>query len=1653
MSGWTNKTRAALVAGFVAVLAACGGGDEPPAPLDPETVDGEIVERSRAAQAAAERRERDRQALADAEENRFVYFRYAPDMSGDQPRACLVFSQPLDAEINYATYIRMQPEVRPAYAIEGRELCLDGLDFAQSYTATILEGLPSADGREIERSEEVQISFEDRPAYVGFEGAGVILPRDNADGLPIETVNVDAVDVTVYRVNDRALAFKSISQGDEAAQGRYSYLYGEEDPRDVSSEVWSGSMDIDNVTNAPVTTVFPLQDVIGELRPGSYFVELTDAKEVSDYDGPAASARRWIMLTNLALTGYRGENGLDVTLRSLQDGEILSNTRVQLIAFNNEVLGESETGEDGRVRFDAPLLAGTGNSAPRMVMAFGAKGDLAVLDLTRAPIDLSEMNTGGRTTPGPVDGYLYADRGIFRPGETVHLTAMMRDRSGVAISNRAGQIIIYRPNGVEADRKRFTEAAGGALVWDYGLASSASRGMWRAVMEIDGAGEAGSLRFSVEDFVPQRIAVELEGDETAFMAAGDTREIEVNARFLYGAPGAGLTVQGQARLEPDPRPFETLDGFTFGRSDEQFRERILELEPQTTDGAGRAVVRLNPQDMGEDSSQPLRLNANVSVLEPGGRAVTDSVRIPYRPRDSYVGIRKDFDGRAERDGPASFELAAVSANGEIIDTRLDWRVIAIDYHYDWYRDGSEWRWRRSRTVRTVNEGVSTTDGTTQTISVDGLDWGRHELIVSDANSGAEASTGFYVGWGGSVSDDGVEAPDRVEVIIEEQVIVPGRPAAITIVPPYDGEAQIIVATDKILRIETRDVSAEGTQFTLPVTEEWGEGAYVLVNVYTPRDPVLQAKPRRAVGVGYVPLDVDERTFELEIDAPEVVRPRREQTIEVDIGNGPREGVYMTLAAVDEGILQLTKFQSPDPVAYYFGKKALGVDVYDDYGRLLDPNMGLPAEVRTGGDQLGGEGLSVVPTKTVALFSGKLNVGRSGRAEVTFDVPDFNGELRLMAVVWSDTGLGSASRPLTVRDPAPADLILPRFLAPGDDAIATVSIDNIELESGTFTASLNATDPVSVAATELSRTIPSGQRVDEGLRIEAGESGIADLRLDVSGPGGYDVTRNYQIQSRSPWLPATTISTALMEPGASWSVPGDLMEGYVPGTTEVSVTFSTLPLDANALYTSLARYPYGCTEQTVSRAMPLLYSEQLVAMGADEAAREPARAQVQEAVMNVLNRQSSEGAFGLWREGDRNASPWLGAYTTDFIYRASEAGYEVPAAALERAFESMRAVAQGDAWRAYGYDTDVWESEWHNDTEAKLMRRASAYALYVLAKAGRADISRLRYLHDRELDNIENPLARAHLAAALAFMGDRSRALSAFEAAEDALGYTNTGDYYQTPLRDLAGLIALAAEAGFDEVVVRQTERLGDDAPDPSELTTQEKAFALLAINAMNDGGEDYRMVVEGLGNGNNNDRRYQLTEAQARDEGVSFALGAKSSSMFRTVMVRGTPASPPAATSSNLRVSKQVRTLQGGAVDLGDIDQGDQFVVTVQITPDQKRTNPVIVADLLPAGFEIETILKPADGDRDDETDGAFAWAGSIDAAKTAEARDDRFIAAIDVRSQPVRLAYVVRAVTPGEFVMPGANAEDMYRPDVFARSAPGRITIGTANATTGGQR
>lgn len=793
-------------------------------------------------------------------------------------------------------------------------------------------------------------------------------------------------------------------------------------------------------------------------------------------------------------------------------------------------------------------------------------------------------------------------------------------------------------------------------------------------------------------------------------------------------------------------------------------------------------------------------------------------------------------------------------------------------------------------------------------------------------------------------------------------------------------------------------------------------------------------PRRAVGVVHLPVDMSERTLEIAFDAPDRIRPDQTLALNLEIDGPVRSGAWVSVAAVDEGILALTRFTSPDPQTWYFGKTALDVELHDDYGRLLDPNQGAAAPVRQGGDQIGGAGLTVVPTRTVALFSGPVEVDSRGRATVSLDVPDFNGELRLMAVAWTERAVGQADRPLTVRDDVPAELILPRFLAPGDVSTATLTIDNVDGAPGHYAVSLSAEPPVEMSASD-SVELAANERADRRYALTAGDAGVGAVGLAVDGPGPFAVSRDYPIEVRPAWLPVSQVERERVTPGARWHLSSDVLAGYLPGSTEVTVSFSPTPLDEAALLASLSRYPYGCTEQVTSQAWPMLHADRLADLaGADRVGG--ARAQVQEAIATILSRQSADGVIGLWRVGDRGARPWIGVYATDFLARAREAGYTVPDAALERAYGALEHIAAGEMWRVGGYDTDIHRWRGQTDTPERLADRSMSYALYVLARAGRVDRSRLRYMHDERLDAIESPLARAHLAAALYMIGDRARSVSAFDAAEAALGFENPGNYYMSPRRDLAGVLALAAEAGEAERVVRLAERVAADLPEPARLNTQEKAFLLMAARALSGDGE--RIAVEaGVEPADTAGLVYRL-DAAAIGEGVDFRMTGDASA-WMTRIVHGQTVEAPGVATEGLVVQKRLRRLDGSLADLENLVQGDRLIVDIVVAPRQERLIPAVVEDLLPPGFEIEAIVRPEDAG---ET-GIYPWLDNIRVPRIAEARDDRFVAALDLRNRRAeRLAYVVRAVTPGRYTLPGAAVEDMYRPDTFARSATGRVVI-----------
>ncbi|MEO8113726.1 MAG: MG2 domain-containing protein, partial [Phenylobacterium sp.] len=784
----------------------------------------------------------------------FAVWRSRTDSSGPEPMACIELSRPLDPARAYGDFVLISPDpgVKPAVSARGSELCVAGLGFADR-RITLLKGLPALNGETLADNAEVAFTFGERPPYVGFAGGGVILPREDSDGVGIETVNVSKLSVEVWRVVDRNLVRKSISAPEPTGEGEYSSDYGADSARDDGRLIWKGELAVRGDPGGRTTTVFPLGAVLKEMKPGGYLIKAKDASGgrglkpkaedagdgEEDYDSnPPAQARRWVMFTDMALTAYEGSEGLDVVVRSLKTAKTLAGLRVALVARNGEDLAEGKSDAGGRIHFDRPLLDGQGGGDAKMVMAYGPQSDLAALDLDRAPADLSRQGIGGRAAAAPgaatqVDAYLYSDRGIYRPGETVHLNALLRDREARAVKDRKGVIVIHRPAGVELARYRFDGAPAGAVAVDVAIPKAAPRGSWRATLELEGVDKpSGELDFDVEDFAPQRLAVTAQGREQVPLAAGETRLVDVTSWFLYGAAGAGLQVQGEARLKVDPDPFPQFKGYEWGDQRAPFAEQSLDLDRTVTDGEGRAALHLSTF-AAHDSPQPLMAALVASVFEPGGRPVREAVNFKVRTAPLYLGVKVNQGDSSGRGDPlVALEVIAANAAGQRTGAaNVGYSLISETWNYDWFQQNGRWQWRRTSRDVVIQAGPLKMGAGAPTRIARRLGWGDYRMELTGPG-GAKSIIRFASGWGAPAKD--VDAPDVARVSAGTKAYEQGDTVEITLKAPFAGEAQIAVATDRLIDLKTVSLGEKGTTVRLKTNAAWGGGAYVLVSVIQPR---------------------------------------------------------------------------------------------------------------------------------------------------------------------------------------------------------------------------------------------------------------------------------------------------------------------------------------------------------------------------------------------------------------------------------------------------------------------------------------------------------------------------------------------------------------------------------------------------------------------------------------------------------------------------------------------------------------------------------------------------------------------------------------------------------------------------------------------------
>lgn len=1556
------------------------------------------------------------------------------DVESDRPRLCLTFSKNLPERdpALFARYVSIEPAVKAAFDAKERTLCISGISFSQSYRVTVRQGLPSTTGLIVPRTETYVIAVPDRPVTLAFRSRAYILPKASRQGIPLSTVNVERAEIRVLRINDKNLIAEITGE-------RIRELLYEHTARrieDTQGElVWTGRMRIQGERNKEAVTALPFGDVVKQPKPGIYVVLARSIGKMKGGDEEEGSeysewATQWVVVTDIGVSTYNGAGGLSVFLRSYETAQPRAGVEVRLVARNNEVLGTATSDAGGRVNFAPGLLRGQGGNRAAALLMTTADGEFAFIDLIRAAFDLTDRGVGGRDAPAGADAFVYAERGVYRPGETVHLAALLRDLNARATGDTPLVLRLIRPDGVEAQRFTLRPAGAGGYSVSVPLAKSAPTGSWRVLAHVDPKGPpVGGAGFKVEDFVPERLEMTLSA-APRMLAPDKPVKIGVVGRFLYGAPAADLAVDGEATIRLDPAPFPAFSTYLFGLVQERFDAKRKEIAAARTDAKGEAALEVKLDDK-LDTTRPLVADIRVTLNEEGGRAIERRVSVPVAHRSLYLGLRLDGDDSTVADGkPAKFFAVAVDREGNRKAAgKLGYELVREVFEYQWYNSDGRWNYRGVVRDEPIEKGAFDIAADKPAELSFARPGGRYRLTITDAATGAAASYRFSFGWT-YAGESSEEVPDKLQVRLDKPAYKAGETAKLSIRAPFAGVVHVVVASDRVLTSRHETIAEGGKVIDIAVDESWGTGVYVLATAYRPNGKAERLGPSRAIGVAYLGRDTSERLLTVKLGAPELMTPRKKLEVKVAVDGARGEPVFLTLAAVDDGVLSLTGYRTPAPDAHFYAKRKLALELRDDYGRLIDAYAGRLGEIRQGGDgearHLGG--LDVSTIQVVSLFSGIVKADEKGEATVSLDVPDFNGRLRVMAVAWTASKVGKAEQNVTVRDPVVSTVTLPRFLAPDDRGRMTVVIHNVDGAPGAYRVRVATDDAVGVAGQlEQTATLAQDQRQRFAFTLVGLRPGTSAIRLEIAGPNNFALARNWDIAVRPAQANIAKYLVSQLGKGEAFTLDQKELGEFLPGTAALYLTVGTTPdLGVADLLASLDRYPYGCAEQVTSRALPLLYLAE-VAQSIGIAKDEPMiRNRVQGAIYRVLGMQARDGGFGMWNSYDE-AGGWLTAFIMDFLTQAKAKGYVVPDIAFEQGVKKLDAMT-----RDLSYDAPALP--------------VLTYAHYVLAANGKGDVASLRYLHDTALKTLPTALAKAQLAAALALMGDGARAKSAFDAARAHSGRPAPEDRYWRPqvqdygslLRDQAGVLALASTAQprgatLDQLIYAV--RLG--RRQNAYLSTQEQAWLLLAAHGLATPGAEWKARI-----GN---RSMAATGKPFAGRFDSASLGRKfdvvndgEDKIWVGATLTGIPAKDQPAAKNGFEITRVFYNLKGERVDLDKVRQSDVLVALIKVSAAGARPHQALIVDLLPAGFEIEN---PRLDRRDPEQ---MKWLPQLARPRATEPRDDRFVAALDIWSnkRDYYLAYVVRAVTPGTFRLPAAYVEDMYAPAMFGRDAMGKVTI-----------
>lgn len=1547
----------------------------------------------------------------------------------------VTFSMPLQEKQTFADHARVtlrgdrDLHIKQAWELSAdqTELRMRHLPPKATLTVSIDKELAGITGNRLGQDYSASLETSDLTPMVGFASRGSLLPAELADGLPVLSLNVSEVDVDFYRVHERNL-HRFIRWQD----GSNSLTPWENDTlQKRASLVYSARFDLNSEANVQQRTLLPIRDLQPLQEPGIYFAVMRQAGDHGYYQAATLFSQ-----SDIGLSVHSPARGhYEVFALSLSNGRPLADVEVSLYNEKDEQTARSNTDKTGHTRLDGDT---------RLIVARKGK-QTSFLRLQGSALNLSEFEHIQGEKQQAIQLFAFSPRDLYRPGETLQFNALLRDRDGRLLdggnnAERPLEVEISTPEGKPYDSFVWTPSHPGFYQHSFKLPDSAPTGRWQILIR------SGDLletlhELQVEDFMPERMALELSGSEQP-LAPQDPVMVEVNGRFLYGAPAAGSQVQGQLFVRPLRQAVPALPGYVFGSVTENLPSENLDFREQITDEQGRTRLQLDSE--WDSARSPLELIARISLMESGGRPVTRRLVQPVWPAPQLPGILPGFDqGQVNQDSLAAFQIVLANAAGEqLASDNLQVRLVRERRDYYWsYSSSGGWSSTYNEKTYTVQQqSLSVTPGQPARVEFP-VQWGSYRLEVEDPATGLVSSERFWAGyrWQDSSQDGGGVRPDQVRLQLDQPAYHNGDTAVVRVEAPHAGSGYLMLESSEGLHWwQTIEVPDSGLDVRVPVGDYRGHDLYLSALVVRPGQRNAEHTAKRAVGLLHLPLDREQRKLQVTLDTPQKMRPEQPLPIRVqvlDASGKPAKNARTLVSAVDSGVLNITEFKTPDPWQAFFGRKAYAHDQYDVYSQLIDASNAVAARLRFGGDAAleQGGGRPKAHVRIVSWQSAVLETDDNGWASVEMPMPDFNGEVRVMAQAWTDDSFAHQDSPVTVAAPLIAEMSLPRFLANGDHSRLALDLHNLTEQRQQLQLSL-ANDP----RVQLRQLLPeqvelaAGQRLVLPLEVSAMDVGTAELALQISGVQADGETlpalqRSWKLDVRSPWPAQSRRLTHVLEPGERWTLPRDWLDGLLPGSLHGRLTLSSQPVAAIETFVSnLYDYPYGCAEQTSSRMLPLLYLNpgQLSAMTGKPVSAEEREQLLQSVLHHVLAKQRHDGSIGMWSP-DSEEDYWDSVYVADVLQRARSQGMHVPPAAYDRLLERLqRYTREGRLISASG-----------SENMAHTRFAVQAYAALVLAREDKISLGTLRSLHGKAAD-ARTPLPLIHLAVALHQAGDSNRAQELLKKAPllTREKYFWVGDY-GSRITDQGWQLLLLQESGLLDAATRSTllGRLIDEAHDQRWYSTQENAALFMALHSTGLlEGDAWQASVSLAGNSSSLSPQQPSVTLGARALAGPLELHNTSEiPLFQVVSARGETPNHQPQPGKVLQISREYYQLDGSPARL-DVDSGTLLLVHLTVSAEESVQDALVV-DMLPAGFELENQNLGNSSVLLDEIERFRELGKKMQDADIAMQSwmDDRYVAAVSVESyRPTHLLYLVRAVTPGEYRLPPAQVESMYRPD-----------------------